>query len=105
MKPMVLNAYQSEEIDISSDEDNDIEWKINPKQEKIFWNKIVLPNLIYPPSLCQKFKKKTFSIHESLTDEIINPYYLTCINKACKNKRNIRHYLEACQLLQFMKYL
>ena len=71
-------------------EDFDEEMKINPKEEKIFCNKIVISLILYPLSLCPKCQKKIFNIHESQNDDIINPSYLRYVIKSCKYMRNIR---------------
>jgi len=58
------NEIQNE--DEESDEEQDIEgeWKINPKDEKIFSYKELLYKYIYVPNICPKCNKNTFRINE-----------------------------------------
>ena len=58
------NEIQKEEEDSSEEQDIEDEWKINPKDEKIFWCKELLYKYIYIPKLCSKCKKDTFLINE-----------------------------------------
>ena len=54
------NEIQNEDEDSSEEQDIEDEWKINPKDEKIFWYKELLYKYIYVPKLCPKCKKIRF---------------------------------------------
>ena len=80
------------EVDNDSDNEQEGEWPINSIDEKIFWNKILIPNLIYLPKYCPRYKRNTFSINENQKENILNPYFLRCSNKSCRYKRSMRYY-------------
>ena len=100
-----LIEESEEELQMEGEEDNDSDsedneaWPINSKEEKIFWNKVLIPNLIYLPSYCPKCKRNTFSINEAQKVDIINPYFLRCSNKSCRYKSSMRTY----SILKFVK--
>ena len=68
------NEIQKEEEDSSEEQDIKDEWKINPKDEKIFWYKELLYKYIYVPNLCPKYKKDTFCINEKKSPDLLNHY-------------------------------
>ena len=80
----------------SSDEEIDIEleddWKISINKEKLFWQTIIIPHMVYIPNNCPYCYKKTIRLAEKQKSDIINPYYLLCNNKLCKRKKSIRVY-------------
>ena len=61
METLNNSDIEGEEENISednSDDELDYKWKIKYENEKIFWTKTVLPELIYNPTICPKCKKK-----------------------------------------------
>jgi len=80
------------EVDNDSDNEQEGEWPINSKDEKIFWNKILIPNLIYLPKYCPKCKRNTFSVNENQKENILNPDFIRCSNKSYRYNRSMRYY-------------
>ena len=71
-----MENLSDSENDVSIEEeevqpiDDETEWKLNSKDKKKFWNKIVLPNLLYPPTLC--FDGNKFSIYFYIFKKSLN---------------------------------
>ena len=90
---------ESEEDDIPLE--NEVQ-NLDYTKEKAFWDKIVIPFLVYHPIICPKCQKEKFKIYEIKKRlDIINPYYMKCSYKACRYKKNIRTY----SFLQFAKQI
>lgn len=80
MKNLIEEFEEERQFEGEEDKDSDYKddnaWHINLKEEKNFWNKILIPNIIYPPNYCQKYNKSAFSLNETQREDLINPYYL-----------------------------
>lgn len=75
-----------------SDEESQNKWKIEYTKEKKFWENIVIPSYIYIPELCPTCKKGKLQLKESKNKNLLNPFYLRCKFKKCKNRKSLRHY-------------
>ena len=89
------NFKKSSEDSMISDEweeksDEEQFFNINPYEEKLFWEKTILPLLVYPPQICSNCSIKAFNINECQKNDILNPFYIRCSNKVCRFKKNLR---------------
>ena len=62
MEELISEEENRIEEEIISDFED--EWKISYCNEKLFWQQIVIPSLIYAPTLCPYCKKQTIRIAE-----------------------------------------
>ena len=58
-EPEYQEENESSEEEINSEDE---QWCLNYKDEKEFWNKTILKDLIYKPELYPKCHKNTFTI-------------------------------------------
>lgn len=83
---------ESDEEYSVGEKENENKWNINPKDEKLYWYKELIDRYIYVPNICPKCKQNTFRINEKTSLDLLNPLYLSCSNKKCKYKSNLRKY-------------
>ena len=68
------------------------EWNISFKDEKVFWENILIPNMDNISNKYPYCKLKAIQIEEKKKNDLINPYYILCNNKSCKWKQSIQVY-------------
>ena len=84
MENLIVEENHGSEENVSEEdlkEDIDPKQNLNNEKEKDFWDKIVLKNLVYLPKNFPKCKKRKYRVYEKKESDIINPYYLKCVNK------------------------
>ena len=79
----------------SSEEEKEFDnmWNLDPKKEKIFWDKYLLNKYIYPPTTSSKCFHQSYRIYEKKNLDILNPYYMRCNRPRCRYKSSLREYL------------
>ena len=70
----------------SSEEEAEFDniWNIDPKKEKIFWDKYITNIYTYQPIICPNCYHSSFKIYEKKKIDILNPYYMRCNRKNCR---------------------
>ena len=78
----------------SSEEEKEFDhmWNLEPKKEKIFWDKYLLNKYIYPTTTCLKCFHQSYRIYEKKNLDILNPYYMRSNRHGCRYKRSLSKY-------------
>lgn len=65
----------------SSESEGNNKWNITYYQEKAIWKKDLIGQYIYEQKICPSFKSYSLNLHETQTENVLNPYFLRCIKK------------------------
>ena len=76
---------QDEDSDDISKENKDWRWKLNYKDEKLFWQKNVLTRMI--TLICVPIVSIIHFESMKKSNDFLNPYYIKCINIKCQTKK------------------
>ena len=84
----------NENLEESEENDHDLSsnWKINIKEEEQFWETLRQKGFTYEPKICPLCQQGTLEIKKRNALNLINPLYLRCTFKKCRNIKNLRCY-------------
>ena len=86
-EPKDDKSFENQELLDEEGNDLSTKWKINIKDEDLFWRNLQKKGFTYEPTICSNCHQGKVELKKTNAQNLLNPFYLRCSFKKCRQKK------------------